>query len=242
MESQTVVAALAALAQTSRLEVFRLLIQAGDAGLAAGRISQLTGIPPSSLSFHLKELTHAGLTLARQEGRHVYYRANYAVMDQVVTFLVRNCCGGASCELAPSGATADNDTRLATNFQPQEPPTMANITIYHNPRCGTSRNTLTLIREAGHEPEVIEYLTSPPDRATLQRMIADAGLTVREALREKGTPWQELGLDQPDVTDDQLLDAMMQHPILINRPFVVTPRGTRLCRPSDTVKDILPQA
>lgn len=119
---------------------------------------------------------------------------------------------------------------------------MSNITIYHNPKCGTSRNTLALIRDAGHEPQVIEYLKNPPDRATLQRMIADAGLTVREALREKGTPWQELGLDRPDVTDDELLDAMVDHPILINRPFVVTSQGARLCRPAEKVHEILPAA
>ena len=113
-------------------------------------------------------------------------------------------------------------------------------TIYHNPSCGTSRNTLALIRAAGIEPTVIEYLREPPTREKLSRMIADAGLTVREAMREKGTPYAELGLDNPDLTDDQLLDAMMKTPILINRPFVVTPLGTRLARPSEVVLDILP--
>ncbi|CAN7260959.1 arsenate reductase (glutaredoxin) [Agrobacterium tumefaciens] len=116
------------------------------------------------------------------------------------------------------------------------------ITIYHNPSCGTSRNTLALIRAAGIEPTVIEYLREPPTRENLARMIADAGLTVREAMREKGTPYAELGLDNPDLTDDQLLDAMMETPILINRPFVVTPLGTRLARPSEVVLDILPDA
>jgi arsenate reductase (glutaredoxin) len=115
------------------------------------------------------------------------------------------------------------------------------VTIYHNPNCGTSRNTLALIRNAGIEPTVIEYLRDPPDRETLAAMIAGAGLSVREALREKGTPFQELGLTNPALTDDQLLDAMMTHPILINRPFVVTTLGTRLCRPSERVLDILPQ-
>ncbi|CVI55322.1 arsenate reductase (glutaredoxin) [Agrobacterium leguminum] len=113
-------------------------------------------------------------------------------------------------------------------------------TIYHNPSCGTSRNTLALIRAAGIDPTVIEYLREPPTRENLARMIADAGLTVREAMREKGTPYAELGLDNPDLTDDQLLDAMMETPILINRPFVVTPLGTRLARPSEVVLDILP--
>jgi arsenate reductase len=114
------------------------------------------------------------------------------------------------------------------------------ITIYHNPSCGTSRNTLALIRNAGIEPEVIEYLKNPPSREVLKNLIAKAGLTVREALREKGTPYAELGLDEISLTDDQLLDAMMAHPILINRPFVVTPSGARLCRPSERVLDILP--
>jgi arsenate reductase (glutaredoxin) len=114
-----------------------------------------------------------------------------------------------------------------------------NVTIYHNPACGTSRNTLGLIRNAGIEPVVIEYLATPPDRATLADLIARAGLTVRAALRRQGTPYHELGLDDPAVTDDALLDAMLTHPILINRPFVVTPAGVRLCRPSELVLDIL---
>ncbi|MHA7684078.1 arsenate reductase (glutaredoxin) [Cupriavidus sp. PET2-C1] len=114
------------------------------------------------------------------------------------------------------------------------------VQIYHNPDCGTSRNTLAMIRNAGIEPEVIAYLTQPPERAVLKAMIASAGLTVREALREKGTPYAELGLGDPALTDDQLLDAMQAHPILVNRPFVVTPLGVRLCRPSEVVLDILP--
>lgn len=114
------------------------------------------------------------------------------------------------------------------------------VKIYHNPACGTSRNTLAMIRNAGIEPTVIEYLKTPPSRDELARIIADAGLTVREAIREKGTPYAELGLDDPALTDDQLLDAMLEHPILINRPFVVTPLGTRLSRPSELVLDILP--
>ena len=113
-------------------------------------------------------------------------------------------------------------------------------TIYHNPACRTSRNTLELIRNAGIEPTVIEYLKTPPSRAELVKMIADAGLTVREAIREKGTPYEELGLGESALTDDQLLDAMLKDPILINRPFVITPLGTRLSRPSEAVLDILP--
>ncbi|WLP55013.1 arsenate reductase (glutaredoxin) [Agrobacterium fabrum] len=115
------------------------------------------------------------------------------------------------------------------------------VTIFHNPSCGTSHNTLALIRAAGIEPTVAEYLQEPPTRERLAKIIADAGLTVREAIREKGTPYAERGLDNPALTDDQLLDAMMETPILINRPFVITPLGTRLARPSEVVLDILPE-
>lgn len=114
------------------------------------------------------------------------------------------------------------------------------ITIYHNPDCGTSRNTLALIRNAGVEPAVIEYLKTPPDRSTLERLIAQMGITPRELLREKGTPYAELGLAAPHWTNEQLIDQMLAHPILINRPIVETPWGTRLCRPSEAVLDILP--
>ncbi|WP_044529789.1 arsenate reductase (glutaredoxin) [Herbaspirillum sp. B65] len=112
--------------------------------------------------------------------------------------------------------------------------------IYHNPACGTSRNTLAMIRNSGEEPTVIEYLQYPPSREQLVKMIQDAGLTVREAIRQKGTPYTELGLDDATLSDDQLLDAMLANPILINRPFVVTTKGSRLCRPSELVLDILP--
>jgi arsenate reductase (glutaredoxin) len=117
---------------------------------------------------------------------------------------------------------------------------MTDVTIYHNPECGTSRNTLALIRNAGVEPTIIEYLKTPPSRAVLVDLIARAGLTVRDAIRIKGTPYLDLGLDDPSLSDDQLLDAMLAHPILINRPFVVTPWGVRLARPSEAVLDILP--
>lgn len=117
---------------------------------------------------------------------------------------------------------------------------MIHITIYHNPQCGTSRNTLALIRNSGVEPEIIEYTKNPPAREVLKDLIAKAGLSVRECIREKGTPYAELGLDNPALSDDALLDAMLAHPILINRPIVVTPLGVRLCRPSELVLDILP--
>ena len=114
------------------------------------------------------------------------------------------------------------------------------ITIYHNPECGTSRNTLEMIRQSGVEPIVIEYLVTPPDRAHLVAMIKASGLSVREAIRIKDTPYAELGLGDLSLSDTQLLDAMLAHPILINRPFVVTDLGVRLCRPSEVVLDILP--
>ncbi|MBY0571441.1 MAG: arsenate reductase (glutaredoxin) [Burkholderiaceae bacterium] len=114
------------------------------------------------------------------------------------------------------------------------------ITIYHNPACGTSRNTLAMIRNSGVEPEIIEYLRTPPTREVLQALIQKAGLSVRAAIREKGTPYAELGLDDLSLGDDALLDAMLAHPLLINRPFVVTSLGVRLCRPSELVLEILP--
>jgi len=114
------------------------------------------------------------------------------------------------------------------------------VTIYHNPDCGTSRNTLAMIRQSGTEPDIIEYLKNPPSRARLMELIKTMGIPVRALLREKGTPYAELGLADPKWTDDQLLDFMLAHPILINRPIVVTPKGVKLCRPSETVLTILP--
>jgi len=118
---------------------------------------------------------------------------------------------------------------------------MSQITIYHNPACGTSRNVLGLIRNSGEEPTVIEYLKTPPDRDTLKALIAAMGVPVRAVLREKGTPYAELNLSDLKWSDEQLIDFMLQHPVLINRPIVVTPLGTRLCRPSEAVLDLLPQ-
>jgi arsenate reductase len=117
---------------------------------------------------------------------------------------------------------------------------MSDITIYHNPACGTSRNVLALIRNSGVEPTIVNYLQSPPGRARLVELVAAMGIPVRDLLRRKGTPFDELKLDDPAWTDDQLVDFMVAHPILMNRPLVVTPLGTRLCRPSEAVLDILP--
>lgn len=115
-----------------------------------------------------------------------------------------------------------------------------NVTIYHNPDCGTSRNTLAMIRQSGTEPTIIEYLKEPPTRAELIELIAAMGVSVRSLLREKGTPYAELGLGDPRRTDNELIDLMLVHPILINRPIVVTSKGVRLCRPSEAVLDVLP--
>ena len=115
------------------------------------------------------------------------------------------------------------------------------ITIFHNPQCGTSRNVLALIRNSGAEPTVVEYLATPPSRDTLRGLIADMGIPVHALLRQKGTPYDELGLGNTQLSDDVLIDALLAHPILMNRPIVVTPLGTRLCRPSERVLDILPQ-
>ncbi|ABA06372.1 arsenate reductase [Nitrobacter winogradskyi Nb-255] len=114
------------------------------------------------------------------------------------------------------------------------------VIIYHNPDCGTSRNTLALIRNAGIEPHIIEYLKTPPLRVLLAQLIARMGISARALLRDKGIPYTELGLADPKLTDDQILDAMMAHPILINRPIVVSPKGVKLCRPSEDVLDLLP--
>lgn len=124
-----------------------------------------------------------------------------------------------------------------TTSHPSAP---VDVTIYHNPACGTSRNTLALIRSAGIEPTVVEYLKTPPDRATLLELLRRMQARPRDILREKGTPYAELGLESPALTDDQLIDAMLAHPILINRPIVVTPQGVKLCRPAEVVRDILP--
>jgi arsenate reductase len=113
------------------------------------------------------------------------------------------------------------------------------VTIYHNPACGTSRNTLAMIRASGVEPTVIEYLKTPPTKKELKSLVKAMGVAPRELLRRKGTPYDELGLDDPGLTDEQIIDAMLAHPILINRPIVVTPKGTRLCRPSEVVLEIL---
>ncbi|MFH6786446.1 MULTISPECIES: arsenate reductase (glutaredoxin) [Methylobacterium] len=119
-------------------------------------------------------------------------------------------------------------------------PEAFDVVVYHNPACGTSRNALAMIRKAGVEPHVVEYLKTPPSRSLIKQLLARAGLAVRDVLRETGTPYAELGLDDPALTEDQLLDAIEAHPVLLNRPLVVSPKGVRLCRPSEAVLDLLP--
>jgi arsenate reductase len=131
---------------------------------------------------------------------------------------------------------------FAANLQSADSKKPMDITIYHNPACGTSRNTLAMIRAAGFEPRIVEYLETPPSREELKTMIEGAGIDVRGALRDKESLCRELGLDDPALSDDALLDAMLAHPVLINRPFVVTPAGSRLCRPAERLKEILPGA
>ena len=133
-----------------------------------------------------------------------------------------------------------DDRLLDDGLLDRMPNALMPVEIWHNPACGTSRNTLALIRHVGIEPQVIDYLHAPPSKQALAETIAAAGLTVRAAIREKGTPYHELGLDDPSLDDDALLDAMVSHPLLINRPIVVSPLGVALCRPSERVLDLLP--
>lgn len=191
------------------------------------------------MSFHLATLERAGLVRSWRYGRRVLYAASYDDMRQLLAFLTEDCCSGNPdicgdpIKLAPPplhgrrfGTTSGGGLNMT-------------VIIYHNPACGTSRNTLEMIRQSGETPEVIEYLQTPPTRAKLTELIADMGMVPRDLLREKDTPYAELRLDNRALTDDQLLDAMMAHPILINRPIVVTDKGTALCRPSEKVLDLL---
>ena len=139
-------------------------------------------------------------------------------------------------------AKVTDNQRFSAHEGPSPAPATVSVTIYHNPACGTSRNVLALIRNAGIEPTVVEYLKTPPDRATLLDLLQRMPARPRDVLREKGTPYAELGLGSSQFTDEQLIEAMLAHPILLNRPIVVTPWGVKLCRPSETVLDILPLA
>jgi len=221
MDSSQAVQALAALAHETRLAIFRMLVETGPEGLPAGVIAERLQIPPSSLTFHVQHLHRAGLVTQRRLSRQLIYVAVFDAMGGLVGYLTENCCGG--------------------NAALCQGPEIMSITVYHNPACGTSRNVLALIRARGSEPRVIEYLKTPPSRAELVQLIARMGVSVRDVLRQKGTPYDELNLANPALSDDALIDAMMANPILINRPIVVTPDAVKLCRPSETVLEILPK-
>jgi arsenate reductase len=223
MEMDDAVGAFSALAQEHRLAVFRLLMRQGPSGLPAGTIAAHVAIPSSTLSHHLAHLERAGLLRSWRVERRIFYAVDVEGTRRLVTSLTEDCCQGH-----PEICGYDKEEAAVS------------ITIYHNPACGTSRNVLAMIRNSGEEPRIIEYLKTPPSRDQLVDLIARAGITPRELLRRKGTPYNELGLEDPALTDDQLIDAMMMHPVLINRPLVVTPLGVRLCRPSEVVLEILP--
>ena len=231
MEKQAAVRALSALAQESRLDVYRALVQAGVEGESPGQIGERLGLPSATLSFHLNQLRHAGLITVRRSGRSLIYEARYDAMTELLGYLTENCCRGdlSACAIP---------TCLPASTQEPRPMT---VTIYHNSACSASRNVLGMIRETGEEPVVIEYLKTPPSRETLAALAARMGVPLRSILREKGTPFKELGLDDPTLSDDQLLDAMMAHPILMNRPIVASPLGVKLCRPKEEVLDLLPK-
>jgi arsenate reductase len=241
MDEAQALNAFSALSQETRLRIVRLLVIAGPEGMAAGAIGKELRVASSRLSFHLSHLEHAGLIQSQREGRSIRYTASYAALSSLIAFLMRDCCQGRPevCAATMSALSACDCLPPAPLKIPTKERAMQ-VTIYHNPACGTSRNVLAMIQNSGEEPLVIEYLKTPPSRAELSDLIQRMGVPVRSVLREKGTPYHELGLDNPDLTDDALLDAMMAHPILINRPIVVTDLGVRLCRPSETVLEILP--
>ena len=236
MDQDKVVAALAALAHEHRLRAYRLLVEAGPDGLPAGTVADRLEMPPSSLTFHLQHLLRAGLVSQRRVSRQLIYAMIPAAMNDLVGFLTEKCCGraGRLCARLQPGCGRSRGNKGGRKYEEKQV-----TVIYHNPACGTSRNVLALIRNTGEEPEIIEYLKTPPTREKLVELIGRMGIPVRDLLRRKGTPYEELGLGDPALTDDQLLDAMMAHPILINRPIVVTDTAVKLCRPSETVLEIL---
>jgi arsenate reductase len=233
MESPEALLAFAALAQDTRLTAFRLLVQHEPEGLPAGEVARRLDVPQNTMSAHLATLTRAGLLRQDRRSRTVIYRADLERFRALILFMTEDCCAGRVDLCGPGWP----DPSPAAERSPS-----LDIVIYHNPACGTSRNTLALIRNSGVEPRVVEYLKTPPGRSELLDLMARAGIGPRDLLRRKGTPYEELGLDNPVLTDDQLVDAMLAHPILINRPLVATPLGVKLCRPSELVLDILPDA
>lgn len=240
MDEDLALVAFGALSQDTRLRIVRLLVTAEPDGLPAGAIgAAMGGATSSRMSFHLGHLEQSGLVASRREGRRIIYRARLETLSGLVNFLMSDCCQGHPGVCAPVALALTGS--CAPRKDPPMPEQPFDVVIYHNPDCGTSRNALGLIREAGIEPHVIEYLKTPPSREMLTSLLARMGIPARALLREKGTPYADLGLDDPALTDDQLLDAMVAHPILMNRPVVVTPLGARLCRPSETVLELLPR-
>lgn len=229
MNETRAIEALSALAQADRLAAFRLLVQAGPEGLAAGELAERLTVAPARMSFHLAALERAGLIGKQRDGRKIIYSAHVDAMQGLIGFLLEDCCQGnpVRCGLP--------ELKLPRGTKPMS------VTIYHNPACGTSRNTLAMIEAAGETPEVIEYLKTPPSRDELASLIQRMGISPRDLLRQKGTPYEELGLGEDTFSDDQLIDFMMEHPVLINRPIVVTEKGVALCRPSEKVLDLLPE-
>lgn len=220
---------LAALSQPTRLDAFRLLVRHEPDGLSAGDIARQLGVPHNTMSAHLATLQRAGLVTSRRKSRSIIYRARLHGLNKTLDFLVQDCCGGDPQRCAPG-------TFCPPPLQGDTP--MPSV-IYHNPACGTSRNTLAMMRQSGEEPHVIEYLKTPPSRQKLVELIAAMQITPRELLRGKDAPRVGLELDDPALDDDALIDAMLEHPLLINRPIVATPKGTRLCRPSEAVLELL---
>jgi arsenate reductase len=220
---------LAALSQPTRLDAFRLLVRHEPDGLSAGEIARLSGVVHNTMSAHLGILLRAGLATSRRQSRSIIYRARLDGLNETLDFLVRDCCAGD-----PQRCTPDKPGQLL-----QQGDTPMPSVIYHNPACGTSRNTLAMMRQSDEEPHFIEYLKTPPSRQKLVELIAAMQIAPRELLRGKDAPRVGLELDDPALDDDALIDAMLEHPLLINRPIVVTPKGTRLCRPSEAVFELL---
>lgn len=219
---------LAALSQPTRLEAFRRLVRHEPEGLSAGDVARALGVPHNTMSAHLATLQRAGLVISRRQSRSMIYRARLESLNETLDFLVQDCCAGdpeRCVPLAPS-----------PTFQGNGPMTSV---IYHNPACGTSRNTLAMMRASGEEPHVIEYLKTPPTRKKLVELLDAMQITPRELLRSKENERRGLGLDASALDDDALIDAMIEHPVLINRPIVVTPKGAQLCRPSEAVLSLL---
>lgn len=229
MDKMQTLDVLAALSQPTRLDAFRLLVRHEPDGLSAGDIARQQGVPHNTMSAHLATLQRAGLVISRRQSRSIIYRARLEGLNETLDFLVRDCCAGDPQRCAP-------DVSGPTPLQGDMPMTSV---IYHNPACGTSRNTLAMMRQSGEEPHVIEYLKTLPSRQKLVELMAAMQISPRELLRRKGTPFDELKLDDPALDDDALIAAMLEHPLLINRPIVVTPKGTRLCRPSEAVLGLL---